>query len=103
MCLQARLRDNHEELLRKKLNQQQNDGSSKDDKGVEPEAGPSIEEEKAGPSGTGGARKGEEADTLIDEHDLLKHAYEDYETGGYSPKLIKLTDVEEVSVAEVNM
>ena len=45
----------------------------------------------AGPSGTG-----EEPDTLIDEGDLLRRAYEDYESGGYSPKLLKFADVEEV-------
>ncbi len=44
----------------------------------------------AGPSGT------REEDTLIDEDDLLRRAYEDYENGGYSPKLLKFTDVEEV-------
>ena len=35
-------------------------------------------------------------DTLIAEEDLLKQAYEDYETGAYSPKLLKAIDIEEV-------
>lgn len=105
--LQARLRDKHQELLRKKLfflKQQQlsQDGTGEGsplfpggtEEEVAEEQGMQVKVDnraKAGPSGTG-----EEADTLIDEDDLLKHAYEDYESGGYSPKLIKFADVEEV-------
>ena len=35
-------------------------------------------------------------DTLMDEEDLLKKAYDDYEAGAYSPKLLKPADVDEV-------
>ena len=37
-------------------------------------------------------------DTLMDEEDLLKKAYDDYEAGAYSPKLLKAADVDEVRV-----
>ena len=32
----------------------------------------------------------------MDEEDLLKKAYDDYEAGAYSPKLLKPADVDEV-------
>ena len=32
----------------------------------------------------------------MDEEDLLKKAYDDYEAGAYSPKLLKPNDVDEV-------
>ena len=32
----------------------------------------------------------------MDEEDLLRKAYDDYEAGAYSPKLIKPSDVDEV-------
>ena len=103
--IQARLRDRHQELLRKKLfflKQQQltQDGveegpplfpSGAEEKGKGPER---EEGGTAGPSGTV-----EEHDILIDEHDLLKRAHEDYESGGYSPKLLKPGDIEEVSLS----
>lgn len=69
-------------------------GADEGEGGEESKEAKEIDEGKPGPSGTG---KGEEADTLIDEQDLLRRAHEDYETGSYSPKLIKFADVEEVS------
>ena len=109
---QARLRDRHQELLKRKLfflKQQQLSSEDKDREssplfpgGTEGDGGESEETVKSkrddddgttpGPSGTAG----EEPDTLIDEDDLLKRAYEDYESGAYSPKLLKVADVEEV-------
>lgn len=65
-------------------------GTSGQEGAEENEDGQTVEA-KAGPSGTG-----EEPDTLIDEDDLLKRAYENYESGSYSPKLVKFADVEEV-------
>ena len=114
LLAQARLRDRHQELLKRKLlflKQQQLSSGDRDAEdpplfpaGAETGDGGGegtgevvkVKEEgeegtTAGPSGTG-----EEQDTLIDEDDLLRRAYEDYETGGYSPKLLKFTDVEEV-------
>ena len=58
-----------------------------------------------GGGGGGGGERGEEIhrfilpcrpDTLMDEEDLLKKAYDDYEAGAYSPKLLKPADVDEV-------
>ena len=58
-----------------------------------------AEEEVKVKKEVGTSEGGEEADTLIDEDDLLKHAYEDYESGSYSPKLLKMADMkEEVSL-----
>lgn len=105
----ARLRDKHQELLRKKLFSLKQQQLSQDGDSEVPALFPAGEESgdeetkevnigKPGPSGTGGA---EEPDTLIDEDDLLKRAYEDYETGGYSPKLVKLADVEEDQLVSV--
>ena len=37
----------------------------------------------------------------MDEEDLLKKAYDDYEAGAYSPKLLKPTDVDEVSAQNI--
>ena len=114
--LQARLRDKHQELLRKKLfylkQQQLTQGGSEapplfpagSDEQGEGSGGVEVkeevkeeEEEEEDVAGPSGMATGEEPDTLIDEQDLLKRAYEDYESGEYSPKLIKFTDVEEVS------
>ena len=55
-----------------------------------PQVTASEDQAKAGPSGA------EEPDTLIDEDDLLRRAHENYETGAYSPKLMRFADVEEV-------
>ena len=113
LFLQARLRDRHQDLLKRKLaflKQQQLSGDRDEDSPLFPAgagegegAAVKVKEEEeeeeeegetvAGPSGTG-----EEPDTLIDEDDLLRRAYEDYESGGYSPKLLKFADVEEVGV-----
>ncbi len=59
------------------------------------------EEEKEGEAGPSHAGGGEETDTLIDEDELLRQAYENYEVGKYSPKLIRATDVEEVQTSHV--
>ena len=114
---QARLRDRHQELLKRKLfflKQQQLSSGDRDvdDPPLFPAGGEAGEKEEeaegegardlekgvadrdggeAGPSGTS-----EEQDTLIDEDDLLRRAYEDYESGAYSPRLLKFTDVDEV-------
>lgn len=50
--------------------------------------------EGAGPSGA--VDKATATDTLIDEDELLRGALEAYESKGYSPRLIKHGDVDEV-------
>ena len=117
-CSQARLRDRHQELLRKKLfflKQQQltqedptgegtsddpplfPSGHQEDDHGKEEKEEERVSSSKtsdgAGPSeGSGGGG----ADTLIDEDELLRGALEAYKSGGYSPRLVKHGDVDEV-------
>lgn len=111
--MQARLRDKHQELLRKKLFFLKQQQLSLDGTDEGPALFPGGTEEKGEESGgdgdrglqegedastkAGPSRTTEEADTLIDEDDLLKCAYEDYGNGGYSPKLIKAADVDEAS------
>jgi len=119
---QARLRDRHQELLRKKLfflKQQQQltqeeepgEGTSEDpplfpsghqkiDDGKE-EKGEGEERAKsskasdaAGPSEASGGG----TDTLIDEDELLRGALEAYKSGSYSPRLVRHGDVDEVGV-----
>ena len=113
--LQARLRDKHQELLRKKLfflkQQQLTQEGGSEDSPLFP-GGSQVEEEEsesdgervkskakgAGPSGKDNLTKA--TDTLIDEDELLRGALEAYEAKGYSPRLIKHGDVDEVRGGE---
>jgi hypothetical protein len=98
----ARLRDKHQAMLQKKLYQLKQEQMeelegmlhSGDQEEVDTPEEEDEEEDRPGPSGTrdGG---GMEPDSVLDEEDILQIAYDDYEKGCYSPKLLRMVDVEE--------
>ena len=120
LYLQARLKDNHQELLRKKLfflKQQQltqggvNDSSplfpgglqEEDDEEEMEEREEVMEEEEEvvkskteGAEVPGGSDVAAATDSLIDEDELLRGALATYTAGRYSPRLIRHGDVAEV-------
>lgn len=111
--VQARLRDKHQELLRKKLfflkqqqlAQEEGDvedsplfpGGSKEEEEEDEkeEVGEKVKSKTEG-AGPSGADDNTVTDVLIDEEELLRGALEAYVTKGYSPRLIKHGDVDEV-------